>query len=60
MQTTITGYHFFEQLQQLFLCSTKAALPQRYENENCDFSDSVYGAKNAYLCFGVGVTAENI
>jgi len=29
-------------------------------NENSDFSDAVFGAKNAYLSFSVGAGAENV
>ena len=29
-------------------------------NENCDYSEAVYGAKNGYLSFSIGDTAENI
>ena len=33
---------FLNQLQSLFIDSEKMALPQWYENENCDFVDSAY------------------
>ena len=51
---------FLNQLQSLFIDSEKMALPQWYENENCDFVDSAYWAKNSYLSFAIWMKAENI
>lgn len=50
---------FFANLTDLFRETPKMMIQQWFENNNSRFAE-VYGAKNAYLSFGVGQDAENI
>jgi len=49
-----TWSKFFALFQELFLSSKKPALLRLFENENSDYVDDAFGAKNSYLSFGVG------
>ena len=51
---------FFQNFQDLLLTVPLASLVQFNLNENCDFSDCIFTAKNVYLSQVVGGDAENI
>ncbi|MEI6774396.1 MAG: hypothetical protein WCL18_06515 [bacterium] len=51
---------FMENFMQMFLSSPKQALGHFMTNENVEYCDIAYGAKNAYLSFDVGDDSENV
>ena len=60
-QEFLSENSFFQQLTTFY--QTRPHIPLfRYPsgNENTEFSDAVFGAKNAYLSFSVGGQAENV
>jgi hypothetical protein len=55
------GGSFFSDFWDLFLASELQSIVHQWAgNENVDFCDEALGAKNAYLSFVTGNTAENI
>lgn len=51
---------FFENFSRLWKEWPKPSTIRYWENENSDFAETVFWAKNAYLSFIVGQNAENI
>jgi hypothetical protein len=61
MHDYLDGAPFLDQLADFY--KTRPYVPlfsYPLGNENTDFSDAVFGAKNAYLSFSVGAGAENV
>ncbi len=54
------GSSFLDQFDSVMTHSAKKNLLQFWENENSNFCDSAFGAKNAYLSFQIWWNAENI
>jgi len=54
------GKSVFTQFEELFYKQDHHALLMFYENENADYSDSSFGAKNVYLSYEVGDWAKNV
>lgn len=50
----------FELLQDQIPMAYTLSFPHLGNNENCEFADAVFSAKNVYLSFVVGFGAENI
>jgi len=50
---------FFKDFHDLYTRSPKANILHYGSNENCEFSDGSYGAKNCYLSFWAGRGVEN-
>ena len=50
---------FFKDFYDLYTRSPKANILHYGRNENCEFSDGSYGAKNCYLSFWAGRDVEN-
>lgn len=52
---------FFQNFQALYhIIPFQHVMQFGYANENSDFSDAVFGAKNSYLSFVIGFGVENI
>ena len=50
---------FIKWFTDLYSTSSKSRILNFWVNENCDFTDSCYGAKNCYLSFWLGWWIEN-
>ncbi len=50
----------FEDMKRLLAHSYLDSINYYGANENCDYSEAVYWAKNGYLSFSIGDNAENI
>jgi len=51
---------FFTQFKELFYAQDHHSVLMFYGNENADYSDSTFGAKNVYLSFEVWYNASNV
>ena len=54
---------FFSDFSRLYEQSKKSNLiffGSKENNENADYTDGSFGAKNAYLCFSAGMGVENV
>lgn len=52
--------NFLHWLKSIFVNSYIDNVDFYWNNENCDFAEAVYGAKNWYLSFSIGDNAESI
>lgn len=50
----------FDDMKRLLANNYLDSINYYGNNENCEYSEAVYGAKNGYLCFSIGDNAENI
>ena len=56
---TFTG-DFFADFQRFYDVSKKSTLITTQQNENIEYADQIYGAKNGYLSFAFGFGVENV
>ena len=59
IETREIGIKFLHEFTDLYKHQEQMRLMQWFDNENCDYAE-VYGAKNCYLSFSVGLGAENM
>jgi len=51
---------FFSDFSRFFAQSKRSSLIFFGSNENADYTDGSFGAKNCYLCFAAGMNVENV